>query len=116
MDRDRGRLEQLGDTHHRVPHHRAADVIGMEVGGEGTGESHAVTFERLEDRRDVIGGVDHDRLAGGSITDQIDEVDHLTSDHVVATEVSTREQLAEVQTILHRLIVGSAARRTTGTG
>ena len=59
--------------------------------------------EHVEQALDVVGGVDHDRLAGLAIADEVDEVDHLAGDRIRAGEVATGEQLAEVQAVVHIL-------------
>jgi fatty acid desaturase len=90
-------LEQFVHTLDGVSHHVSADMIGVIVGGEYTGESHVVLGEDLKDAVDVVGGVDGDGLAGLAIADEVDEVDHLAGQRIVLGDVATGEQLAEVE-------------------
>ena len=59
--------------------------------------------------RDVVGRVDDHRLAGLAVADQVDEVDHLAGQRVVAGDVAPGEQLAEVEPRRRRRRVGGVA-------
>jgi very-short-patch-repair endonuclease len=73
------------------------------VRDERAREPHAVIAENVEEFRDAVGGINGNCLARFPITNQVNEVDHLLRDHVVAREVSSREQLPEVHSVLgHR--------------
>ena len=60
----RRHLEQTGDPLDAPPHHVAADVVGVEVGGQGTDAFHPVGLEDPEELVHAVGGVDDDRLTG----------------------------------------------------
>ena len=77
VDRHRIDRQQLAHARDGVAHHLAADVIRVVVGGQRADESHVVRREDVEQSPDVVRGIDGDGFAGLSITDQIDEVDHL---------------------------------------
>jgi len=70
-------FEQRRDALDVHAHHRAADMVGVVVGGEHAGQSHFVVVDDLHDFTDGISRVDHDALASLPVTDQIDEIDHL---------------------------------------
>ncbi len=101
VDRHVDPLQELGDAVDRVAHHGSADVIGVIVGREGTGEGHAVCLEEVDQRVGVVGGVDHDGFARRSIADEVAEVDHLLGNRVGRGEIPAGEQLSEVETIVH---------------
>ncbi len=48
VDRDLGQLQQLGDAHDGMAEQVAADVIGVIVGGEHTGEAHVIGLEESD--------------------------------------------------------------------
>ena len=85
----------------RVAHEIAADVIGVVVGDERAGDAHAVGRRGLDELAHAVSGVDDQRVAGFPVADEVREVDHLPGDGIVACEVASREQLAEVQTLGH---------------
>ena len=64
-------LEEVGDPLDPVPHEVAADVVGVEVGGEHPRATHAVGGEDVEEPADVVGGVHDHRLAGLAVADQV---------------------------------------------
>ena len=72
-------------------------MVGVVVRGEGAGEPHVVGGEDVEQALDVVGGVDHDGLAGLAVADQVHEVHHLAGDRIRAGEVAAGQQLAEVE-------------------
>lgn len=92
-------VEQRSDTLDGVPHHRPTDVVGVVVGGKDSGAPHAIGLDQVEDVGDRVGGVDEHALTGRTVSDGIDEVDHLLGDRIAHGEVPTGEQLTEVQTI-----------------
>jgi hypothetical protein len=82
-------------------HHRSTDVVGVIVRGQRADDAHAVAGGGVDDLLDGVGGVDHHRLSGRAITDQVREVHHLGRDGVAGREVAAREQTAEVKTLGH---------------
>ena len=99
VDGDLGHLEQAGDALDAPPHHVAADVVGVVVGGQDPDALHAVGRQHAEQLVDAVGGVDDHRLAGLPVSDQVDEVDHLPGHLVVGGEVPPGQQLAEVEAV-----------------
>jgi hypothetical protein len=89
--------EQGGDPLDGVAHEGAADVIGVEVGGEDPDDAHAVRLGDADEIGDRIGGIDDEGLARGPVTDEVGEVDHLTGHLVVGGEVPPGEELSEVE-------------------
>lgn len=95
-------IEQLSHAVDVQTHHRAADMIGVIVRGEGSGERHPVGFEEVDQRVGVVRRIDDDGLTRLPISDQIRKVDHLLGHRVVGGEVPTGEQLPEVEAVVHR--------------
>jgi len=100
VDRDGDELEESGDAGDVVAEEVAADVIGVVVGGEDAGESHAVGLEHLDDLARGIGRVDRDGFTAHPVADQVDEVHHLAGERITLGEVATGEELAEVQAVV----------------
>jgi hypothetical protein len=71
------------------------------VRDERAGDAHAVGPRDLDELTHAVRRVDGDRLSRVSVADEIDEVDHLPGDEVVAGEVPPRQQLTEVQPLAH---------------
>lgn len=94
-----GELEQFLDPLDRVPHHLAAHMIGVVVGGDGTHQTHVIGSEHIEDAGDVVGRIDDHRLTGLAITDEVDEVHHLLGQRIGEGDVTAGQQLAEVQAV-----------------
>lgn len=92
-------VQQLGQALERETHHGAADVVGVVVGDQHPGQPHAVGLEGVQQGPGGVGRVDHHRVAGLAITDQVGEVAHLGGDRVARGEVPAGEQLAEVQAV-----------------
>ena len=90
-------LEQIRQTFDRVTHHGAANVVRVGVRDEHPRKPHSVPGEQVEKTGDVIRRVDHDGLARVAVADQVAEVHHLASERVLAPEIATREELAEVE-------------------
>jgi hypothetical protein len=101
MDLDREALEQLSHALDPVAHHRTADVVGVIVRGQRSHDGHVVGAHQLDELADRVGGIDQEALAGGPVADGVDEVDHLGGHLVVAGEVPSREELPEVQPVIH---------------
>ena len=83
-------FEQRGHALDGVPHHRAADVIGVVVRGDHAGHPHAVGGDRCEQVGHGVGGIDEDTVATRAVADGVHEVDHLTGERVVDGEVAVR--------------------------
>ncbi len=98
-------LEKLSDAVDLVTHHGAADMIGVIVRSERAGECHPIRLEDVDQGVCVIGRIDDDGLAGRSVADEVREVDHLLRDRVGGGEISARQQLAEVDAIVHERTV-----------
>ena len=97
------RSSSAAHTFDRVAHHGTADVVGVVVGGQHAGDGHVVGFDRIDDVTHGVGRVDQHALAGDTVADRVDEVDHLLGEQVAGSEILARQQLAEVQTIVvHR--------------
>ena len=75
-------------------------MIGVIVSGEHTHESHAVAFYDVNESIDVVGGIDQDAFTSCPIADCIGEVHHLMRQIVIRCEVTPREQLAKIQSIV----------------
>ena len=99
MHGHRRQLEKILDSLDGVPHHLAAHMIGVVVGGDGSDKMHAIGGQHLEDSGHVVGGVDHNGLTGLAVSHEVHEVDHLLGQRVGAGDVATRQQLAEVQAV-----------------
>ena len=100
VDRAVDVLEQVGDAGDREAHHAAADVIGVVVRGEHTGDGHPVGADAGRPARRVVGRIDEHALAGGPVADRVDEVDHLLRDLIVDGEVAARQELPEVEPVV----------------
>jgi hypothetical protein len=87
VDRAVDVFEQGRDALDGVAHHRAADVIGVIVRGEGAGDGQPVGGDQIDQFADGVRGIDEQALAGRSISDRVDEVDHLCCHGVVDGEV-----------------------------
>ena len=72
--------EQLAEPFDGVAHHGAADVVGVVVGHQHAGQAQAVAGQHVEQIADPVGGVDHHRLPGLPVTDEVGEVDHLAGE------------------------------------
>ncbi len=107
VDRHVDPLEQLGHPLQPQTHHRPADVVRMEVGGEHPRAPHPVGGQHVEKALDVVRRIDQHRLPRGPVADRVDEVDHLLRHHVGRREVATRQELAEVETVdvVHGLLL-----------
>ena len=92
-------FEQRRHALELMAHQVAADVVGVEVRGQHAGDDHAVGFDHVDERVDVVGRVDQYALALLAVADGVDEVHHLLRDGVVGGEVATGEQLTEVEAI-----------------
>ena len=97
VNRDLDQLEELGDARYVVADEIAADVIGVVVGGEHTGEAHAVGLEDTDDLTWRVGGVDRDGVAALTVADEVDEVHHLAGERVTRCDVEPGQKLAEVK-------------------
>ena len=69
------------------------------MGDQDSGQRHAVSFESVEQIACRIGRVDHHRVTGLPVTDEIGEVAHLLRDDVIGGEVTAGKQLPEVETV-----------------
>ena len=76
-------------------------MVDVIVGGEHTGHAHLVFGDDVEQSLHVIRRVDQHGVAGVAVTDGVDEVHHLPGDRIALGEVTTRQQLAEIQAIGH---------------
>ena len=73
---------------------------------EHADEAHVVGFEHGQDVVDVVGRVDDHGFTGLAVADEVGEVDHLPGHLVALGDVPARQQLAEIQAIVHSRIVG----------
>src|SRR4029079_3186246 len=80
----------------------SADMIGVVVRHEHTGEVEAVGGEDVEERADSIRGIDRDRLTAFAITDEVAVVGHRPGHRIVEREVGAGQQLTKVEPITHR--------------
>ena len=90
MYRDVYVLEKLGNSFQLHAHHRSADVVGMVMGCQHPSTAHVVGGKHCEQAFNVVSRVNQHRFTALTITDRIDEVDHLRCDGIVGSEVSTR--------------------------
>ena len=75
-------------------------MVGMMVGNQHPRQCHAVSGEGVEQVTGGIGRVDHHRLGGFPVTDEVGEVAHLLCDGIAGGEVTAGEQLPEVETVI----------------
>ena len=116
VDRARHAFEQSGDPVDVEPHHRPADVVGVVVRGQHARHGHAVGSHRVDQAGGIVRRVDEHALTRGPVAHCVHEVDHLLGELVVGREVATREQLAEVQTIVVGLGHAVSVRCTAMSG
>ena len=76
-------FEQRGDALDGVAHHRSADVVGVVVRREHAAHGHAVGGHSGDHIVDCVGRIDQEAFARRSISDRVDEVDHLLGDGIV---------------------------------
>ena len=113
VDRDVMGRQEGGDALDVVAEEGSADMVGVVVGDEGPGDAHAIGFGGDHEVGHPVGGIDHEAFPGGTVADEVGEVDHLAGHGVVVGEVASAEQLAEIQTV----VGGSAhAGHTRGMG
>ncbi len=86
-------------TFDRVPHHFPAYMIRVIVSRQHTGKLHVISGEHIDNALHVIGRINGNRFAGLAISDEIDEIHHLTSKRVVLSDVSAGEELTEIETV-----------------
>src|SRR5207248_4036002 len=101
VDRHSCPLQQLCEALELEAHHRAADVVGVVMGDQYTGQVHVVGLEDVDQISGGVGRVDDDGVAGLAVADEVGEVAHLRGDHVAGREVAPREQLPKVQAVGH---------------
>ena len=82
-------------------HHFSAHVVWVIVGAERADKIHVVCFNDFCYFVHRISGVDDDAFACLQITDEVYKIDHLVSHLVLLCEVRSREQLTEIQAIIH---------------
>ena len=87
----------------------AAGVVCVVVGHEHPLEAHPVVLHEIEELAGRVGWIDGDRHAGCPVADQVGEVDHLSSDRVLAGVVPPREKLAEVEPVVCRSVAHTPA-------
>ncbi len=112
MHRNVDTFEQLGDAVDGVAHHVSAHMVGVIVGSEHAGEGHSVSFENVEQAIRVVCGIDHNRLTGLGVTNDVTEVDHLLRDRIVRGEISPGEQLTEIEAAMHSATVAIVSAMT----
>ena len=103
--------DEIGQALECEPHHGAADVVGVVVGDQDARQSHAVGFQGVHQFAGRIRGIDHHRVTGFAVTDQIREIAHLGGDHVAGGEVVPGEQLFEVEPVVSHAQMVSGARQ-----
>jgi hypothetical protein len=74
-------------------------MVGVVVRGKHTDYAHTVGLDGIDECVHVVRGVDKDALTRCSVTDCINEIDHLAGKVVVLREIAPRKQLAEVKTV-----------------
>ena len=92
-------IQQLGQALQLKTHHRAADMIGVMMGDQHTGQVHAVSLEGVDQVTGGVRRVYHYAVSGLTIANQVGEIAHLRRDHVAGGEIATGEQLTEVQPV-----------------
>ncbi len=103
VDRHVDAFEESGHPFDAMTHHRAADVVGVVMGRQHAGDAHTVGGGDVDEFVDAVGGIDHDALAGGPITDEVDEVHHLVGERIGRREIVSGQKLAEVDLVVgHR--------------
>lgn len=103
VDRHIGDLEEARNSLDAVPHHRSADVIGVIVGGQHSGQGHVIGSRERHEIVHRVGRIDNEAPTTSAVADEIDEVGHLTGEGVADGEVDAGLQLAEVEGIAHDL-------------
>ena len=93
-------FEQGGDSFDGVAHHRAADVVGVVMGGKHADHTHVVGGNRIDQVAGGVRRVDEQALARCPVTDDVGEVDHLLGDRVAEREVATGQKLPEVEAVV----------------
>lgn len=103
VDRNVDPIEEARDSFDSVPHHRTPDVIGVVVRRQHPGDAHVVGGGDVDQLVDAVGRVDHDAFTSGPVADEIDEVDHLSSERIIRGEVVPGQKLSEVEVVVgHR--------------
>lgn len=74
-------------------------MVGVIVRGQHPGDSHAISFDQVEEIVDCVRRIDKQCLAGGSITDCVHKIHHLPGKGIANSEVPTGQQLTEIETI-----------------
>jgi hypothetical protein len=75
-------------------------MVGVIVRGQYTDDPHSVNFHGVDEGIHVVGRINEETLTCRTITDCVDEIDHLTRKIVVLSEVAPGEQLAEIEPVV----------------
>ena len=103
VNRHLNALEKARDTFDSVAHHRTAHVVGVVVGGQDASDSKTIGLHDVDEIVDSVRRIDDDAFTSATVTDQVDEVGHLSGQRIAHGEIVTREQLAEVEVVVgHR--------------
>jgi glutamate-5-semialdehyde dehydrogenase len=93
-------LEQIGDTGEREAEDGSADVIGVVVRREHADHAHAICTDHVDQCGRVVCRIDQHALTRFAIADGVHEVHHLLGELVGLRKVTTRQKLAEVETVI----------------
>jgi len=91
VDWDLNLLEQCAHAFDGVSHHVSSDMVWVVVASHNARNSHSVCFGDVDEVSNGVGRVYHHTFAGGSISNEIGEVDHLLGNGVVGAKVSAAE-------------------------
>ena len=92
-------LQQLSQALELETHHRPTDVVGMVMGDQHSRQVHPIGLQRVEQVTGGVSRVDHDRITGLPVADQVGKVTHLLGDHVTGGKVTSGKQLPEVEAV-----------------
>ena len=78
-------------------------MIRVVVGGQRAGTAHAVGRQHLKEIVNPVRRIDDERLAGGAVSDQVDEVHHLLGHRIANGEIPPSQELAKVEAVVGRV-------------
>lgn len=100
VDRAIDLVEQCRDAVDGEAHHGTPDMVGVVVSGKDAGDSHVVSSNQVDELTGGVRRVDENAVAGYAVADRVDEVHHLLGELVSLREVSSGQELTEVETIV----------------
>ena len=85
-------------------------MVGVVVSRKDTGDSHVLSSDQVDELSGGVRRVDEHAVAGYSVADRVDKVDHLLGELVSLREVASGQELTEVETIIFGCAVHPAQR------